>query len=216
MEFDKRVIFLLVSVTLLNSCVDSSHISNRLRNNLEKWRPQLLKKSELISGKIVENVGLKTVKTIFHNITKRITETSLTSVKRSSFRQRQYATTTFEPPTTTTVTPSTAAYPFPNAAVIAAIASFATAIAVSVAVAVPLGLPSTESFDFDPPLFIPPVREIPEVHHDMPVRGSDFPDDGCGDFSVRFDDERCYPILRRGPCGATHWVTINPQTLRVT
>ncbi len=57
---------------------------------------------------------------------------------------------------------------------------------------------------------------VPEHHHEIPVDGLDFPNDGCGDRSVRFADENCYPLLRRGPCADPyHWVTLNPIKLQV-
>lgn len=50
----------------------------------------------------------------------------------------------------------------------------------------------------------------------FPVPGPSFPDDGCGDASVRFGDGRCHSVLRRGPCSnPRHWMTVDPITLSV-
>jgi len=51
----------------------------------------------------------------------------------------------------------------------------------------------------------------------IPVLGNDQPDDGCGDSSVRFQDGKCYPVLKRGPCSNPYfWVTVDPKTLMVS
>lgn len=50
----------------------------------------------------------------------------------------------------------------------------------------------------------------------IPVIGSDLPNDGCGDGSVRFSDGLCYPVLKRGPCRhINYWITVDPVSLRV-
>lgn len=57
---------------------------------------------------------------------------------------------------------------------------------------------------------------VPEHHHQIPLDGLDFPNDECGDRSVRFADGNCYILLRRGPCADPyHWVTLDPIQLRV-
>ena len=44
-----------------------------------------------------------------------------------------------------------------------------------------------------------------------------FPDDGCGDNSIRFKSNGyCYPVLRQGPCkNLRYWVTVDPDTYEV-
>jgi len=50
----------------------------------------------------------------------------------------------------------------------------------------------------------------------IPVLGNDQPDDGCGDSSVRFQDGRCYPVLKRGSCGNPYnWIAVDPVSLKV-
>ena len=68
-----------------------------------------------------------------------------------------------------------------------------------------------EEIDIDLRLLniLTPMNDLP-----MPVTGVDFPSDGCGDNSVRFG-ATCIPVLHKGPCGRTDWVTIDPITLQV-
>lgn len=57
-----------------------------------------------------------------------------------------------------------------------------------------------------------PVNNLP-----IPVPGENLPDDGCGYSSVRFQDGRCYPVLKRGPCrNPYYWVTVDPLRLTVS
>jgi len=50
----------------------------------------------------------------------------------------------------------------------------------------------------------------------IPVLGKDQPGDGCGDSPVRFQDGRCYPVLKRGPCDNPYdWITVDPVSLTV-
>jgi hypothetical protein len=46
---------------------------------------------------------------------------------------------------------------------------------------------------------------------------SSYPDDGCGDYSVRFKgDGYCYPLLKKGPCeNVLFWITVDPYTYEV-
>ncbi|XP_046441044.1 uncharacterized protein LOC124191993 [Daphnia pulex] len=43
---------------------------------------------------------------------------------------------------------------------------------------------------------------------------SSYPDDGCGDYSVRFKgDGYCYSLLKKGPCeNVLFWITVDPYT----
>lgn len=56
-----------------------------------------------------------------------------------------------------------------------------------------------------------PVMEKPTI-----TSGSS-PDDGCGDYSVRFkSDGKCYPLMKQGPCDSIYyWVTVDPKTFEV-
>jgi hypothetical protein len=68
-----------------------------------------------------------------------------------------------------------------------------------------------EEIDFDFRLLniLTPINDLP-----MPVTGVDFPSDGCGDNSVRFNGT-CFPVLHKGPCHRIEWVTMDPITLQV-
>jgi hypothetical protein len=46
---------------------------------------------------------------------------------------------------------------------------------------------------------------------------SSYPDDGCGDYSVRFKgDGYCYSLLKKGPCeNVLFWITVDPYTYEV-
>ncbi|KZS08618.1 Uncharacterized protein APZ42_027307 [Daphnia magna] len=99
----------------------------------------------------------------------------------------------------------------------------AAAAAVAVAVAVPVGLQLSEVDQSEMEQFEPQFLDIgvivgqqtPANNIEFPVNGNDFPDDGCGDNSVRFSDGNCYPVLRRGPCTDPHqWVTLDPVTIQ--
>ncbi len=51
----------------------------------------------------------------------------------------------------------------------------------------------------------------------IPVLGNDQPDDGCGDSSIRFQDGKCYQVLKRGLCSNPYtWVTVDPKSLTVS
>lgn len=104
--------------------------------------------------------------------------------------------------------------------------AIAAAVALVVAVAVPTSIQAVENnqneiqqnFDPDLSLFIAALfdNQTPKNDLKIPVEGSDFQDDGCGDGSVRFGDGKCYPVLKRGPCEEAHqWVTVHPTQLKV-
>ncbi|KAI9556269.1 hypothetical protein GHT06_018843 [Daphnia sinensis] len=60
-----------------------------------------------------------------------------------------------------------------------------------------------------------PGNQTPTNDLPSPVQGSDFPADGSGTNSIRFDDGNSHPLLTRGPCNGTNfWVTVNPVTLK--
>ncbi|EFX79766.1 hypothetical protein DAPPUDRAFT_319198 [Daphnia pulex] len=86
------------------------------------------------------------------------------------------------------------------------------AIAAAIAVAVTSHGKHTklEEIDIDFRLLniLTPINDLP-----MPVTGVDFPSDGCGDNSVRFNGT-CFPVLHKGPCHRIEWVTIDPITLQ--
>lgn len=57
---------------------------------------------------------------------------------------------------------------------------------------------------------------IPRNDQPIPVRGASLSDGGCSDNLVLFPDGKCYPVLRRGPCGDPfRWVTVDPTSLTV-
>lgn len=80
-----------------------------------------------------------------------------------------------------------------------------------------LGEPSTEKYAYKPAnKYYPVCKEIPE--NKRPSRSNEsIPDDGCGDYSVRFKyDGYCYPLLKQGPCPTIYqWVTLDPYTYEV-
>lgn len=48
----------------------------------------------------------------------------------------------------------------------------------------------------------------------IPVEGYDLPDYGCGDSSVRFQEGKCYPVLKRGPCRNPYYcIPVSPVNL---
>jgi len=57
-----------------------------------------------------------------------------------------------------------------------------------------------------------PVNNLP-----IPVPGENLPDDGCGDSSVRFQDGRCYSVLKSGSCrNSYYYITVDPLRLTVS
>lgn len=60
-------------------------------------------------------------------------------------------------------------------------------------------------------------NRTPQNELAIPVPGKDLQDDGCGDSSARFQDGRCYPVLKRGPCRNPYfWITVDPVKLTVS
>ncbi len=107
----------------------------------------------------------------------------------------------------------------------AAVAAAAIAGAIAIGVAVPLGSAAAAPDDpvFNIPTPSPTVvngglfeNQTPVNNLAIPVPGSNFPNDGCGDSSIIFQDGQCYPVLKRGPCRNPHyWVTVDPVRLMV-
>lgn len=112
-------------------------------------------------------------------------------------------------------------------ATVGAALAMAIAAAVAVAVAVPVGLQlseadrsETEESEEQINNFLDGIsfvgQQTPANGLAFPLIGIDFPDDGCGDNSVRFSDGNCYPVLRRGPCDdPLQWITLDPVTIKV-
>jgi hypothetical protein len=58
-------------------------------------------------------------------------------------------------------------------------------------------------------------NQTPNIVLPIPVEGTDYPDDGCGDNSIRFRDGNCYPIF--SSCNDTNfWVTFDNAIVQVT
>ncbi|KAK4018494.1 Uncharacterized protein APZ42_027258 [Daphnia magna] len=59
-----------------------------------------------------------------------------------------------------------------------------------------------------------PTYNAASVPQNEKPSNASFPDDGCGDYAVRFkDDGYCYPVLKKGPCKSLlYWVTVDPYT----
>jgi hypothetical protein len=62
----------------------------------------------------------------------------------------------------------------------------------------------------------PPLNGATVPQNGKPSNSS-YPDDGCGDYSVRFKgDGYCYPLLKIGPCeNVLFWITVDPYTYEV-
>lgn len=73
---------------------------------------------------------------------------------------------------------------------------------------------SALQYDYTTNNYYPECAPVEENR--KPLNGS-YPDDGCGDYSVRFkSDGNCYPLLKRGPCSSIYyWVTVHPDTYEV-
>lgn len=108
------------------------------------------------------------------------------------------------------------------------VAVTAAAVALAVGVAVPVSLSTAagdnrqinplDETDIDNILNFDDQsvgEQIPENDLDIPVDGLSFPDDGCGDGSIRFSNGTCYPVFKRGPCNPRSWVTVDPFRLQV-
>lgn len=63
-----------------------------------------------------------------------------------------------------------------------------------------------------------PTYDVASIPQNGKPSNASFPDDGCGDYAVRFkDDGYCYPVLKKGPCkSALYWVTVDPYTYDVS
>lgn len=114
-----------------------------------------------------------------------------------------------------------------TAILIGCLMAIAAAIALSVAIPVSVGngvskpleldeeeIASAISFARDPSF----AAGVPQNDSPFPVTGPDWPNDGCGDASVRYKlDGKCYPVLRRGPCpNPLHWIAVDPISLSVS
>lgn len=91
-------------------------------------------------------------------------------------------------------------------------AIFATAIAVVMANNTP-NYPSSAGNSYGN---YPPFNG-PKVPQNGKPSNASYPDDGCGDYSVRFKgDGYCYPVLKKGPCeNVLFWITVDPYTYEV-
>lgn len=114
-----------------------------------------------------------------------------------------------------------------TAILIGCLVAIVAAIALSVAIPVSVGnggrkplelleeedIASAISFARDPSF----AAGVPQNDSPFPVTGPDWPNDGCGDASVRYKlDGKCYPVLRRGPCpNPLHWIAVDPINLSV-
>lgn len=112
--------------------------------------------------------------------------------------------------------------------VIAVASAAAAALALALGIAIPVGSSNLADTRDEAELneivssmdvggtFLGFTSPLPSNDLPFPVPGASWPDDGCGDASVRFKDGKCYPVLRKGPCESPlHWMTIDPATLSV-
>lgn len=95
----------------------------------------------------------------------------------------------------------------------------AVAVAVAVSVAVSVGVAKKHKIKAEVPhidighIFL---ADLPANLLSFPATGGpDLSDDHCGDSSSRFGDGYCYPIMKRGPCSPTAWVTVDPTEATV-
>jgi hypothetical protein len=89
---------------------------------------------------------------------------------------------------------------------------FVVAIAVALASNAPT-YPSTSGISYESY----PSFNGPKIPQNRKPSNDSYPDDGCGDYSVRYKgDGYCYPVLKKGPCeNVLFWITVDPYTYEV-